>query len=85
MQNRNVIQPTDILETGEIRISQLARRLRLRPRTVQLWCEGWRGLKVYRGGKRSIVFLQCVRYGREIRTRPEWWDEFLKATQRRTR
>lgn len=77
------IQERDVLTTGEVRIATLASRLRVAPRTVKLWCEGWRGIVVGRGKRRKVVHLKCVRVGRELRTRPEWWDEFFKATQRR--
>lgn len=81
--NLNQIQPSDVLDTGEVRLATLARRVRLRLATMKNWCEGYRGFGVGRGKNRRVVYLKCVSYGRELRTRPEWWDAFFKATQRR--
>ena len=77
MKIADLLQDGDVLSTGEILISTLARRLRRRVDAVHGWCR--RGIST--GKKR--VYLKCLYYGREIRTRPEWYQAFFDATQRR--
>lgn len=74
-----LLQDGDVLSTGEVLVSTLARRLRRRVDAVHHWCR--KGIAPRPGQKR--VYLKCVYYGREIRTRPEWYQAFFDATQRR--
>lgn len=77
---RDFLKEGDLLSTGEIRIKTLAARLRIHRNTIEAWYT--RGCGVGHKKNRVVFVLETCAHGGEIRTKPEWVQDFYNAVNK---